>query len=217
MFGNVGLKALLFYLDNAKKLAKEFKFDQKLLENMSLIRMVVNGSTLMKSKEFREVCQETYVILKRDFSWQRIPVSYHRVLCHAVELQELLGDTPIGNVTEEPAEHVNKFLKYNLVHHTYKGTAEDVCKGLHRWQLLCSDPLLQSLVLERKRRNRKEVSYPEAYKRLVHWQTTPANNSSSSTDQNQSLTPTRPLPINPTQPSLPNTETPPVESTEMAD
>ena len=127
--------------------------------------MVVNSQYKLYLPEFRRLCQRTFTLYQEDYYFHQLPTSIHRLLCHCSELQELYSDHSIGSLTEESTETFNKYIKKNASLHTFKRSSEDVCRDLHRYQLLCSDPLLISLDLEQKKK--KEKSYPDEFKRYV--------------------------------------------------
>ena len=150
-FFNLNIISLLLFTGNtARRFFKNAEIssqitgiDLDLIIRLRTILQAISSGESVDPQKFDQYAKETakrYVSL---YGWDNMPTTLHKLLIHGYQIinNALL---PIGRMSEEAQEAMNKEIRQLREHHTWKGSRKqaikDICCGL----LVASDPIVSS-------------------------------------------------------------------------
>lgn len=143
--GNFGDEARRFFAaKNHKDIAKLLQVPYKLLMYFNHIRIAIATNQMFNVNSFKSLCIVTFNLIRTTYPWMFLSPTLHRVLCHAIHVQIVLG-APIGRFSEEQIEAYNLLVKRVLINHTYKGDATAALEDLHYWLMGAGDLVISQL------------------------------------------------------------------------
>lgn len=103
----------------------------------------ISSGESVDAEKFRIYAQDTakrYVSL---YPWYNMPTTVHKLLIHGYEIinKALL---PIGRLSEEAQEAMNKDVRRLREHHAWKGSRKQTMQDIFCGLLLASDPIVSS-------------------------------------------------------------------------
>ena len=127
-----------------------FKFIH--LRLSAIIRVLVSQHHEIDIVWYKELCTETLLKIREIFPWAVISPSLHRVLAHSWEIIANNDGKGLGSESEEPAEALNKFVRYFREHGARKMSTEVNFRDVwfHLWRR--SSPLVGEFDREKKKR-----------------------------------------------------------------
>ena len=91
--------------------------------------------------KFSQFCCETADMYVSLYPWYAMPPSVHTILLHCRDvLQNMI--LPIGMMSEEAQESLNKYVMAYRLHHTRKDSREHTMSDQFRCILVTSDPMI---------------------------------------------------------------------------
>lgn len=103
----------------------------------------ISSGESVDPEKFHQYAKETAKRYASLYGWYHMPTTLHKLLIHGYQIinNALL---PIGRMSEEAQEAMNKEIRQLREHHAWKGsrkqTMKDICCGL----LVASDPIVSS-------------------------------------------------------------------------
>lgn len=143
---NDGNTARRFFAD--PKLTHEITgVNELLIKKFSIILQVITCGYKINIEKFKSFCLETAELYVQLYPWYKMPSSVHKILIHGWRIVEC-AVLPIGLLTEEAQEALNKLFKRTREYNTRKcsrlATNEDLIKKL----FVSSDPYIASLRIQ---------------------------------------------------------------------
>lgn len=153
--------------------------DQTVIYRQKVILQTLASSFHIKTDLFREYCLDTAKLLIETYPWYNMPTTVHKILFHSAEVIDSFL-LPIGQMTEEAQEALNKTIKKYREGFSRKFSRKQTMEDVFKRLLLSSDPLISNL---RKLPKKKIRSFDgEVIKMLVP----PAVDDSEGQDQQDS-------------------------------
>ena len=124
--------------------------DEHLIRGVHVVLQAVSSFYPLKTAPLQEFCRtvaQRYVAL---YNWRPMSTTLHKLLSHSSAVAEhcLL---PLGMMSEEAAEAMNKRVRQYRLRHTRKDTRLHTISDLLGYLLVASDPILSSYSLQRRR------------------------------------------------------------------
>lgn len=137
---NDGNTARRFFA-NAETASDITKVDQNLIERLRTILTVISCCEEIDPEKFQIYAYETAQLYVDLYGWYRMPTSLHKILIHGHKIIDK-AILPIGRMSEEAQEHMNKEIRRLRKDHSRKfsrvANLEDVFNGL----IVLSDPII---------------------------------------------------------------------------
>lgn len=104
------------FVETLKVLVKEkYHFDLfNLHENLSTILRIVSCQQMVNIEMFRDLCEETNLLIAEKYPWAKINHTLHGLIHHSCELIELNGCCGLGALSEECLKAANKDIRRYL-------------------------------------------------------------------------------------------------------
>ena len=94
-----------------------------------LILKVINNTAYCinagEVEKFGENVWQDWKNLTKNFP---MTLGAHKIFCHTAQLQRLYSKIPIGRLSEEPFESMNRRLRHNIDHHSMNSTRKSTLK-----------------------------------------------------------------------------------------
>ena len=95
--------------------------------NLSALLKVANSSESVNVERFRELSQETYLLILENFPWVSVSNTLHKFLAHVYQFIEKNSNTGLCNLSEEGLEQGHKLIREFSTHLSRKS---DFLQGL---------------------------------------------------------------------------------------
>ena len=154
---NDGNSARTFFREYVKA-SKITNVNEGLIKRFGVILSVLNSGIDIDQSKFRKYCTETAMLYVEQYSWYYMPRTVHHILIHGPDVIENFN-VPIGLLSEEPQESLNKIYKNARTCNTRKTHRQSSNEDLIHYLLMSSDPLINSF--RKKPRHNKYTSNRE--------------------------------------------------------
>lgn len=115
-----------------------------LIEHFHIILETIACGFAINSSAFEIFAQKTLNLYLSEYSWYKMPVTVHKILCHGKDIIETCI-LPIGQLSEEASEARNKDIRNYRENFTRKTSRVDTNRDLLYRLLVSSDPYICSL------------------------------------------------------------------------
>lgn len=139
---NDGNTARRFFRD-AEKSSEITGIDFNVLQRCAAILQVIASGKSINTYKFEEYCLETAHRLITLYPWYYLPASVHKILIHGAEIIKNFV-IPIGQLSEEAQESLNKVIRYTREHHSRKISRIATNRDVFHRLLEYSDPYISS-------------------------------------------------------------------------
>lgn len=139
---NDGNTARRFFM-NYSKSAQITGLEEEVIKSFYIILSVLSSGFEINLHAFQGFLQETRDKYLKFYDWYPMPVSVHKILCHAIEVIKNCI-VPIGQLSEEAQEARNKDCRRYRLAHTRKSSRINTNRDLLNMLLITSDPLINS-------------------------------------------------------------------------
>ena len=103
------------------KSAKTTGLEEEVIKNFYIILSVLSSGFEINVDDFQIFLQETREKYLKSYNWYPMPVSVHKILCHAIEaIKNCI--VPIGQLSEEAQEARNKDCRRYRLAYTRKSS-----------------------------------------------------------------------------------------------
>lgn len=113
-----------------------------ILRFRTLLTAISSGERIDISK-FKSYSTETAFYYVKLYSWYYMPTTVHKLLIHGYDIIDK-SSIPIGKLSEEAQESMNKEIRRARESHAYKGSRERTIGDIFRRLLVASDPVVSS-------------------------------------------------------------------------
>uniref|UniRef100_A0A0K8W2Q9 Uncharacterized protein n=2 Tax=Bactrocera latifrons TaxID=174628 RepID=A0A0K8W2Q9_BACLA len=117
--------------------------------------------------KFEEYCFQTVLLYQIKYSWLPMTPTVHKVIVHSKQIMQNTP-LPVGYFGEDAAESRNKIYKSDRLHHAHKTIRIDNLFDVFHRALDTSNPLISSLRLNTRVRQRKRLTLPLEVKELLY-------------------------------------------------
>ena len=129
-------------------MAQECDVPYDFINGLWNIYVALTSQLYLIPSEFGKYCKKILGIYFNDLNWYRMIPSVHKILVHGEELlEELYKVAPTiapGQLSEEPSEHFNKFLKNDEIAHAPQHSRKERLKAMSTRGIERSDVLVRS-------------------------------------------------------------------------
>ncbi|GBP06676.1 hypothetical protein EVAR_91347_1 [Eumeta japonica] len=129
--------------------------DNEIVKRLGTILNVLNCQESVNSTKFGEYASETASLLAKIYPQKKLTPTVHKILAHGKDIIEYQS-LPIGELSEEAQESLNKFYKKYRLQNTFKASRVRQIEDLFNMLAASSDPLISSL---RHVKSRKELQW----------------------------------------------------------
>lgn len=117
--------------------------DETLITKFSVLLQALSSTYEINLDKFEKYADDTRKLYLSLYSWYYMPVTVHKILFHATDIIRHCI-VPIGQLSEEAQEALNKNYRRFREHNTQKKSRIATNKDLLRMLLISSDPLITS-------------------------------------------------------------------------
>lgn len=139
--------------------------DAWLIDGLRTILVAISCEYAIDAKKFGIFCRTLAERYVQSFSWHPMTVTVHKILVHGEEIIESCS-LPVGMLSEQAAESLNKFWRSDREHHCRKMSRRKTMIDLFHRALESSDPFV-SMAHYRQRQRPKRNCLPEAVRELL--------------------------------------------------
>lgn len=160
--GNVSRRAF----ENTELLAEILEIDLTLIKNLKTILLTVSSHYSIDPVKFDAFCIETarrYIEIYNRFP---MTVTLHKIFIHGAQIISN-AILPIGMMSEEAAEASNKNYKTNRLKHARLDSREHTMHDVFTRSMDTSDPLISSIRLVKRLKQKKRKNIPNDVKALL--------------------------------------------------
>lgn len=118
--------------------------DEALIGRCAVILRTISSGFAINVSAFHDYSTNTAKMLISTYKWYPLPASVHKVLMHGSQIIAS-AVLPIGQLSEEAQEAVNKDYKRVRLHNSRKTSREDTMRDLLNMMLVSSDPIISTL------------------------------------------------------------------------
>ena len=140
---NDGNSARIFF-NNYEIVHRITGMDLELLKRFAVILKAINSGLDLDYIKFNKYCLDTAKHYVKTYRWYYMPRSVHQILIHGMDIISNFA-LPIGLLSEEAQEALNKIIRDTKEHRTRKRTKLICNEDLMKTLLLKSDPLVSSM------------------------------------------------------------------------
>ncbi|KAE8739180.1 hypothetical protein FOCC_FOCC015321 [Frankliniella occidentalis] len=140
---NTGNTARKFF-DEPRITAEATGLDETLLHRLSVILDTLASGLDIDVEKFKTYAHETARLYVQLYPWNYVPSTVHKMLIHGHSAIEA-APVPIGMLSEEGSEALNKYVRNAREFHTRKFSSEATNEDLLKRLLVSSDPAISSL------------------------------------------------------------------------
>lgn len=131
------------FFQSPQKSADITGLDERIITRFSVILRALSSGYDVNIEQFEKYAEETRELYLSLYSWYYMPVTLHKILFHAGDIIRNCW-VPIGQLSEEAHEALNKNYRRFREHNTQKISRIATNKDLLRMLLISSDPLITS-------------------------------------------------------------------------
>lgn len=128
----------------------------------TLLAAISSGERIDPSK-FKRYATETAFYYIKLYDWYCMPTTVHKLLIHGYEIIDKTS-IPIGKLSEEAQESMNKEMRRMRENHAWKGSRESTMGDMFRGLLLASDPVVSSF---RHNQQKSRTRFPPEVQNLL--------------------------------------------------
>lgn len=130
--------------------------NEELIKRFSVILRTLSCGYQVNSEAFESYSLDTAKLFVKEYSWYYMPQSIHKVLLHGGQIIKS-SLVPIGELSEEAQEALNKSSKFFRLWNTRKFSRKRTMEDMLNMLLVSSDPVISSL---RKKTQKKSGPIP---------------------------------------------------------
>lgn len=136
---------------------------EELIKRFSVILEIITCNEIIDERKFGEFAYRTAELFVENYEWYNMPSTVHKVLVHG---EQIIANAafPVGVLSEEAQEHLNKDYKRYRIMNSRKCSRTATNEDIFHMMLLSSDPLITNL---RPQPKKKYIELSEEAKDLL--------------------------------------------------
>jgi len=155
--GNNGNTARAFFdPEFTTQIAKILKVPVDVFRRVGHLVRAMKCGHMLDVQAYRNVAAEVHSWWYKNLPKVYMPVGLHILLKHVTEYQEILG-VPVGEISEEPLEHLHRLIRDALRRHTVTSSLTAAHLSLLKYLLLRSTPSIAAKFLNFQKKKREDI------------------------------------------------------------
>lgn len=139
-----------------KILSEILEVDYELISNLKKVMTVISIKQKIDHEKFKELCDETIEIYKKNYEKFAMKPTVHKVLFHGPDIIKHSA-VPVAYLTEEAAESKVKHIRYYREHFSRKDSSTHTMADIMHRSLDSSDPVIVTSMGQKKKKKQERL------------------------------------------------------------